>query len=345
MWQFEEEQYQRLVRRCRTSDPVLMGLRRVRAATIPAGNWVRGYFVDPAPDGRVLLQRTLTLEDGTESRRTRCFIPARLKDNPDIAFRRDYEANLRDSPPHIRRALLDGDWYVVAGAFFAHEWRKDVHVIEPFKVPPGWFRFRSGDWGYKNPTVVLWWAADSDGSLLCYRERSWKGMDAAEIARAIKKVELEADEWDEGKDCSRLSGPMDTQIWERRGTIGPTIFETMSEMGVWWEKATKNRLQSTQQLLHRLKDRSAEFPGIRFFDTCRDTIRTIPAIGTSDKEPELPEDGGDDHWLDAVLYACMSRQGRVAEDESRPVWDAMDDELAAARRKHRRRGRYGYGAW
>jgi len=348
LWQFEEEQYMRLARRCRTSDPVLLKLRRIRSATIPAGNWVRRYFVDPCPKGRTLLVNKLRLDDGTEAERSRVFIPARLSDNPDVAFRRDYEANLRDSPTHIRLALLDGDWYAVAGAFFAEEWRPERHVVAPFKVPPGWYRFRSGDWGYKNPTVVLWWAADSDDNLVCYRERTWKRMDAGAVALAIKETETEAGEWDDAKDCSRLSGPMDTQIWEQRGTIGPTIFETMSAGGVWWDKCTKNRLQSVQQFIGRLKDDQGEVPAIRFFDTCTETIRTIPAIATSGTNPELPEDGGDDHWLDAVLYACMSRMGKGAKDERTPVWQEYDDEMAHARRKHlrqRQQGRYGYGSW
>jgi hypothetical protein len=191
---------------------------------------------------------------------------------------------------------------------------------------------------------------DQDGNLLCYRERTWRRLDAEQIALKIRKVEMEAGEWDEKKDGSRLSGPIDTQIWEERGTIGPTIFESMSKNGVWWEKATKNRLQATQQFMSRLKDRSGEqgIPGIRFFDTCKETLRTLPAIGTSATDPELPEDGGDDHWLDAVSYACMYRPGKGAKTESKSTWEEHEDDLAQARKRRQRQrgsGKYGYGAW
>ncbi len=314
-WQFEEEQYRRLVRRCRVSDPTLRKRKRVRCASIPSGNWLRSYFVDPAPQGRTLLQTRIKMDDGSaDVIRSRIFIPALLKDNPDPEFRRDYEANLKDSPPHIRRALLDGDWYAVAGAFFAAEFIHGVHAIEPYKIVPNVRRrFRSADWGYKNPTVILWWDVDSDGNLTCYRERTYVGMDAAQVSKEIKKEELAADEWDRKQDCSFLTGPIDTQVWEQRGTIGPTMAETFSDNGVWWEKCTKNRLASVQQLMTRLKDRTGENrqPAIRFFNTCRNTIRTLPALATDPNNAELPKDGGEDHWCFAAGTLVDTPRGQV----------------------------------
>lgn len=350
LWQFEYEQYVRVVKRCRTSDTVLRAKKRVRSATIPSGNWVRAYFVDPAPAGRVLLTNTLHLDDGTTEKRTRVFIPALLRDNPDAAFRRDYEANLRDSPPHIRLALLNGDWYVVAGAFFAHEWDPAVHVIEPFKIPSGWERFRAMDWGYKAHGTIGWYAVDTDGDLTKYREYTFQRMSAEQVADRVMEIEDAAGEWDIKKRCSRLSGPADTQIWETRGTIGPTIAETMSEKGVWWEKCTKNRFAATQEFLGRLRDRTGERgkPGFRVFRTCKNTIRTIPARETDPNNPELPKDGGEDHWLDETLYAHMYRAKIPKKDElsgGRKFGD--DDGLGDARRKasprQRAGGSHGYG--
>src|ERR1051325_10520004 len=107
-------------------------MRRLRivAAANPEPGWVRDYFVDPAPLGRMLLEREVILEDGSSEHRTRIFLPARLKDNPDAAFRRQYEIDLRGRPAHIRKALLDGDWYAVAGAYFAEEIVPELHFIE-----------------------------------------------------------------------------------------------------------------------------------------------------------------------------------------------------------------------
>lgn len=346
--QFEHDQYRYVSTRCRTSDPVLMKKLRVRGATNPGPGWVREYFVDPAPNGRVLLATKIRLDEGGERIRTRIFIPARLKDNPNADFRADYESRLKAELPHIRQARLYGDWYVVVGAFFAEEWMPALHVVEPYKIPPGCTRFRSMDWGYKNWGAVHWWAVDSDDNLDCYRELSFRKMDAAELADAVRATERANDEWDERRDCSKLTGPADYQIWEQRGTIGPTIAETMSSRGVWWEKCTKNRLAATQQLLRRLKSRGhGDRPGIRFHSDCKKAIQTIPSVQTDEANPEVPKDGGDDHWLDSVLYACMYRAATPESNEGpvRRRRDEWDDSRSSRPRRMIRSGRYGYGGF
>ena len=170
--------------------------------------------------------------------------------------------------------------------------------------------------------------------------------DAEQIGSIIRDIERENGEWDENNRCSRLSGPIDTQIWEQRGTIGPTIVETMLGMGVWWEKCTKNKLAATQRFMFRLRGRGEkDVPGVRFFDTCKGVIRTIPAIGTDATNSELPKDGGDDHWLDSVFYAHMYRNQRTTSDTVRQGKYYWDDELTERREQKRQRdgGRYGYG--
>lgn len=348
LWEIDYESYQFVNTRLRSSDPVLQRKLRIVAGSNPSGNWVRDYFVDPAPDGGKLLARTLLLDSGERVQRTRLYIKATLKDNPDPDFRRTYEIELQDKPAHIRRALLYADWYVVAGAFFAHEFTP-AHVVEPFAIPSGWVRFRSMDWGYKSKGVVLWFAVDTDNNLVVYRELTFSRMDAGEVARKIRDIEDAAGEWDHKRNCSRLTGPADTQIWEQRGTLGPTIFEVMSLEGVDWVQATKNRHASVAQLLKRLKDRTgeAEVPAIRFFSNCKNTIRTIPAVDTDKTDKELPADGGEDHWLDTVLYGCMYRAATPKTDTL--PWDQRYyDELQEARRRvayRQRRGgnRHGYG--
>lgn len=355
--EFEQEMYQFVNTRLRTSDHFLQKRLRIVAATNPTGNWVRRYFVDPAREGRRLLVRTISLSDGTSETRSRIFIPATLKDNPDPEFRRRYELELQDKPAHIRRALLFGDWYVIAGAFFADEFVPDIHICEPFKIPTGWTRFRSMDWGYKSPGTVGYYAVDPDNNLWKYREVNFRGMDASQVAIKLRNIEEAAGEWDVRRDCSLLTGPADTQIWEKRGTIGPTVAETMAHEGIFWQQATKNRHASVQQFLLRLKDRGngggggndgSASAGINFFKTCRKSIETIQAIGTDEKDPELPADGGDDHWLDETLYACMYRAA-VPKSDGRRHSRSYYDELEEARQKRRERkrggGRFGYGSW
>ena len=84
--------------------------------------------------------------------------------------------DMKRTDPERYKVAGEGEWGIEAGQFFK-EWRESKHVIEPFKVPDGWMRFRSMDWGSARPYACLWWAVDYDGSMYCYRELyGWGGI-------------------------------------------------------------------------------------------------------------------------------------------------------------------------
>lgn len=335
-----------LVSRVRTTDPVLAKMKKARCMSNPCSNWVREYFVDPAPEGRAVLRRRILLEDGSAAERRRLFLPAKLSDNPDPQFRRDYEINLRDKPHHIRAALLDGNWYLVPGAFFADDWDERRVVIKPFRIPQNWKRFRSGDWGFKQECVILWWAVNPEGDLICYRERTYNGpkakerLYADEVARRIRDIEKNAGmgEWNHMRNCSRLTGPMDTQLWEERGRKGPSMADDMAAEGVFWTRATKGRRMAAMQIIKRLKQRGAnDQPGIMWFETCRNCITTIPSLPTDKDEPEEPKKGGRDHAYDASSYAAAANM--LPNNDNSGGYDDDEDEEPDTRY----RGKWGYG--
>lgn len=348
----DKNTYDQMCTRVRTTDPVLREpgkpwSLKIRSMTNPAPNWVREYFVDPNPDGGEIFVKRVRLSNGTYRDRTRIFLKARLSDNPDKEFAEDYEANLRGQPDHIKKALLDGDWYVVPGAYFADLWEVDRVVIDPFRIPSGWHRFRTGDWGYKQECVILWWAVSSDGDLICYREKTFNGMkakkrfDAGEVAREIRDIEQASGEWNNMRKSSRLSGWMDSQLWEERGRKGPTMADDMAREGVYWQKATKGRRSAAQQLVRRLGQRGVNGrAGIQFFRSCGKCISTIPALPTDETDPEVPAKGGPDHWYDAVSYACAANPVPSGQEDRNPIDDVWEDRPPPAQR-----GQYGYGLW
>jgi len=87
------------------------------------------------------------------------------------------------------RAWLEGDWNVIAGAYFP-EFSIERHVCQPFAIPEHWARIRMADWGSARPFCVLW-AAVSDGemqsvprgTLVIYRE--WYGWNGTPM-RAVR---------------------------------------------------------------------------------------------------------------------------------------------------------------
>lgn len=343
--QFDKEQYDQICTRVRSSDPVLRTMLKIRSMSNPVMRhegsftaavrdpfWVRDHFVKPHRDGGKVLQKKIIRADGTPEYRTRIYLRATLYDNPDPQFVRDYEAQLLDKPAHIRQALLYGNWFVTPGSFFGDDWNEAIHVCPPFRIPDDWARFRSMDWGYKQPGCVHWWAMDDDGTLYCEREYTFQLRDVTEVGRRIREIEQAAGLYAHGR--SLITGPADTQLWEERGDRAITKAAEMQKLGITWTPADKQgRARTAQLLLSRLKDHGnyTKAPGIVAFETCRMIRDTLPGIMADPHDPECPEDGGPDHWLDSWRYACayashgrkglgtVKRPERSDEDDDEPA--------------------------
>lgn len=357
--QLEEEQYDQINTRLRSSDPILRKMLRVRAMSNPLmskqkgdnfsikdPNWVRRRFVDPAPEGRVTLSKKLRMKDGREIEHTSIYLPATLYDNPDKDFVEDYEKQLQNAKPHIRQALLYGNWYVTAGSFYGDVWNPQLHTCKPFKIPKEWPKFRSMDWGFKMPGCVHWWAMDPDGNLFCFREMMFQGMVAADVGKAILQIEKGMGLVKKGK--SILTGPADTNLWMTTGDTAKGKAQEMYEEGVPWvpaKKGTGSRLRNAELLYDRLADHESgtTTPGIVFFNTCQEVIKLIPAMGTSDKNSEEPADGNDDHPVDSCFYSV----GYASHGKAGLGWkssDSDDEDDEKDRKAKKSSGRHwGYG--
>lgn len=365
--QFEDNQYFELSARLRSADPVLVHMLKTRAMSNPRTkrernenyhvtdpHWVRKYFVDPAPQGKTILERKITLSDGTERTATRIYLPALLKDNPNPAFVRDYEFRLRKLPPAQQAAYLRGDWYALPDAHYADSWDTTIHVCRPFRIPSDWRQFRCGDWGYRVHGCVYWAALDPDGTLYVHREFSFIRRVARQVAIDCRELEERMGLWDYRRKRSMITGPMDTQLWEERGDDKSRTKATeMAKEGIYWVKANKrSRAANSRHFNERLLDHGElngerrPTPGIVFFNTCKRAIQTIPAIPTDPDNPEAPLEGGEDHWHDAIGYLCAyvsmlsTRKGARQLVTADAFGDDFDEDYADGAP----RGRFGYGS-
>lgn len=369
---FTEEQFDQLDTRLRCKDPVLHAQRCIRAGTNPVGiglEWVRRRFVEIAPPGhpvKIQIPVDIKQPDGTVKHvveeRTQLYIPAKLEDNPTIDYA-SYAATLTNKSSATKRQLLDGDWYVSSGSCFGELWDQKLHVCKPFKIPPGWTKFRSGDYGYSYPGMssILWWTVDTDGDLICYRSMTVHSLNPYQLGQAIKQREMEADEWDMHRDCSKLIGVLDSSCWSQDGR--PAIVTDMLNMGVHWEKCTKSPEHAAAQFRTRLARRKRHpttkelLPGIRFFENCWNYVRgpkgkkikvgpiiTIPVLPASDVNPDVWESkNSSDHDMDAVGYACLHWPAIPDSDFAKEELHTYDDDDAYAARK--RSGNSSNNAW
>lgn len=308
---------------------------RVICGTNPGNvghNWVKAAFIDPCPPMEI---RRMPKKDGGMLRQ---FVPAFHEDNPAL---------LREDPEYVDRlsglgsdalvrAMLDGDWNIVAGGALDDVWNASRQVIQPFPIPKNWRIDRSFDWGSSKPFSVAWWAeangeslqmpdgterSFAKGSLIQIAELyGWNGKPnegcrkiATEIAREI--VAYEAGSPYAGR---VVPGPADSAIFAVEN--GSSIADDMARGGVRWISGEKgpgsraNGLERVRQYLKASNTFPPEGPGLFFFDTCRHSLRTLPTIPRDPKKPDDVDTNAEDHAYDAIRYRVMAdgRRGMFA---------------------------------
>ena len=290
----------------------------------PGHNWVKARYIDPAPNGFEIME-----EEGLQ----RVFIPAKLKDN-HILTENDplYIARLKQSgSKELVRAWLEGDWNVIDGAFFDC-WTPDL-VLRPFKIPEHWTKFVSFDWGSARPFSVGWWAVAGEdyiyngkvlprGCLIRFKE--WYGAKAPNVG-----LKLTAEQVGQGIKDRTVEEIhyyiADPAIFAEDG--GPSIAERMR---IPFRPADNKRVSSRGAMggWDQMRNRMIgdERPMLYVFDTCTDSIRTIPVLQHDQNRPEDLDTTAEDHAADEWRYACMSRPyKRGLEQNTIPEKDGYTD--------------------
>lgn len=216
-----------------------------------------------------------------------------------------FENYIAAIPEDMRELRTIGKFTTLAGAVYK-EFRKSIHVIEPFRIPAHWRKIRGLDFGYNSPTACVWVARDSDGRYYVYDEyyRSRAGL--AEHAKEIQKRE-----WDY------------SQPW-----YGPTYSDHEAQtrgeyaiLGIPCTPAKKAQINPGIELIRSLMMVQGDNkPMFHVFSNCTNLISEIQGYrwpdGTKGKNPrDIPIDK-DDHACDAMRYAIYSdhhRQGHAPE--------------------------------
>lgn len=307
-------------------------LPRILCSSNPGGighQWVRATFIDPVPSMEVW--QTPDSEGGFK----RQFIPAKLSDNPSIN-QEQYASNLSGlGNPELVRAMLEGDWDVVAGA--ALDISRDRHMVRSFKPPKHWTKFQVMDWGYVRPYSIGWYcvvegetklAAKNgyddvwlpNGALVRYREMyGWNGKANEGCRKESPQVvtELLASEDEAGEHIDYRVA--DTQIWAKND--GTSIFERMYQASKYNNngfarfnprQSEKDRQAAYNEVCTRLRgeimEDGAYKPMFYVTENCTHFWRTVPPLVLDDLHPERgPDEEQENHVWDEVCYGLMSR--------------------------------------
>jgi len=287
----------------------------MRASTNPGNrghSWVKKMFIDPSPPNESFWATDIDTGDVMSypeghSRQgqplfKRRFIPAKLSDNPFLTKSGDYETMLLSLPEHQRRQLLEGDWDVAEGAAFP-EFKRSIHVVEPYSIPSDWTRFRTCDYGYGSFSAVLWIAVAPDESLVVYRELYVTKVLAEDLAEQV--LTLEAGE--------RIRyGVLDSSCWHKRGDTGPSIAERMIVRGCRWrpsDRSAGSRVAGKNEIHRRLQiDQHTHNPRMTIFQNCTQLVADLPTLPIDKANSEdIDTKVKNDHTYDALRYGVMSR--------------------------------------
>lgn len=227
--------------------------------------WVRRLFIDRR------YENSEKAEDYT-------FIKALAADNPALIENDPgYMDMLKNLPSEIRRAWLDGDWDVFAGQYFK-EFRRDVHVIKPFPIPPNWRIYRTIDYGL-DMLACYWIAVDEKMNAYVFKELHEPNLIIAKAAQRINAMTKE-------KVFLTLAPP---DMWNRRQETGKSVADIFSQHGIELIRTGGDRVSGWLSMLEWLAvyegEDGSKNSAMRIFENCENLIRDIPRLRHDERDP------------------------------------------------------------
>jgi hypothetical protein len=310
--------------------------RYFRATSNPGGpghGWVKKRFIDPVPPNECNVSWGTDIE-GNAVKRTRVFIPAKLRDNK-ILTKNDpgyFDLLNQLSDPVMRAALRDGSWDVFAGMAFG-EFNRDVHVIPSAPVPENVRIWRACDWGYDKPYCVLWFYSNFDGEIVVFNEMYSKGARegmgtkeaAAQVREKIETFEATNNHW-------VPIGYLDPQCWAAHDDVN-SIFHNLGGASLGWQKWDKgpgSRVIQKQTVHDYLKVVNGS-SRLKIMDRCVNLIRTLPSLPLDASNSEDVDSSAEDHAYDALRGGLVRR---VPTREDRRRVNGLRTRNAARRQRY-----------
>ena len=300
---FTEYMYTYMISRCRGANPYPKG---IKSSTNPGGIghvWVKERFIDI---GEPNVIHECKLETGETV--TRIFIPSLVQDNKFmLTYDPDYIKRLDNLPEKERKALKYGDWDIYDGMFFS-EYKRRIHVIEPFEIDKHWDKYIALDYGL-DMFAVLFIAVDTKGKAYIYNEIHKSNLIVSEAAQTLKS-------YMRGEMFKHIYAPPD--LWNRNRDTGRSTTEVFRENGVILTQAGNNRPSGWLAVKEWLKIKKVrneqtgelyEESDLKIFNNCLNLIRCLPQLQHDDKKPNdvATEPHEITHITDALRYFCVSR--------------------------------------
>lgn len=199
-------------------------------------------------------------------------------------------------PEETQATRIAGEFASFFGSVFK-TYNRRIHVIEPFRIPKEWRRYRGFDFGFTNPKVCIWLAKDKDENWYVYREIFQPQTMIEDFIRdvcVLSKGETFVENWADPED--------------------PEARVKLRKAGVKTRIARKDIQPSVEVMQSKFKVKGDGKPSLFIFKTCKNTTREIPAYhypkATSVNNPKDVPVQKDDHTIDAIRYVLYNEEGK-----------------------------------
>ena len=192
------------------------------------------------------------------------------------------------------------------GGSFFDEFRRDIHVCDPFPIPSHWHIYFAMDYGL-DMFAGLWIARDPEGHAYAYKEVYVPDLIISEATKEYKRIN--------GKDKTKARyAPPD--LWSRQKDTGKSASDIFAQKKVPLVRSRNNRIDgwlATKEWLQVVEERNVQTGelmktcDLKIFSNCVNLIRCLPAVQRDEKDPNdvATQPHELTHIVDALRYWCI----------------------------------------
>lgn len=262
------------------------------------------YTCNPGGVGHAYIKRLFIDKEyeGNENPDDYEFIPALIYDNIAVMEGDPQYIQILDNlPEDLRRAHRDGDWDALSGQYF-REFRKHIHVIEPFQIPDEWYRYITMDYGL-DKFAAYFIAVDQEDNCYVYKEIYEENLIISQAAQRLKDMTAK------GENIRYIYGPPDLEA--RRQDTGKSALQIFLENDIVIVTTRNDRIPGWLCMKELLKVKHIDIDGekkqtaqLKFFSNCRYIIRNLPMVQRDEKNPnDISKEPHElTHGPDAIRY-------------------------------------------
>ena len=260
------------------------------------------------------------------------FVDPRRDENWYESTKRNMTDYLQEYPATEEEAFSAGE-----GTSFP-EFSREIHVCEPFPIPPWWRKWRANDPGYSDPFYWVWFAVSETGQVYVYqeftRERADPKLAWSEQAKLVTKRSMCWDEEQQKKTPEKYRFTVTGRdAFKKNPEDGKSIIDYYKQGGVTGCKEPPrgektDRIHRKATMHEYLKpfydeDRKKWTAKLQIFNTCTTLIEILPMLVNDEQDPEKVADSGFDHPYDGVSMGLVAwhakSSSKVEEKKKSPI--------------------------